>query len=133
MSIPSDMKFVTLNELNFLELNWLLTRLELRRKRPEAHRPSSIYVFDDREWFDFLNKPDRMWDIANREGITNGMWDTSPYMAHYGPEREIGLNNPRIVGPSRAIAVGRAYVYRQLGSGPYQVPMYLVEPESNSL
>ena len=53
--------------------------------------------------------------IIQRECITHGPWDTSPFMAHIGMSNTVSSTNVRFVGPTPLIAAMRAYVARKLG------------------
>lgn len=63
--------------------------------------------------------------IIEREGITNGPWDTSPFMAHKGLAHTINSQNPRFVGPTPLIAAMRCYVGSKLGD-TVEVPKELI-------
>jgi hypothetical protein len=53
--------------------------------------------------------------IIEREGITSGSWDTSPFMAHKGLYSTVNSSNPRYVGPTPLIAAMRCYVASKFG------------------
>ena len=53
--------------------------------------------------------------IIEREGITVGPWDTSPFMAHRGAYSTVCSRNTRMVGPTPLIAAMRCFVASKLG------------------
>lgn len=63
--------------------------------------------------------------IIEREQITVGPWDTSPFMAHKGTAHW-GRHATRYIGPSPLIAAMRCYVASKLGD-EVEIPKELFE------
>ncbi len=83
---------------------------------------NGYFVFKDPERFD--SKPEWRYStdwshggpIIEREGITHGPWDTSPFMAHIGMTPMVNSTNPRFVGPTPLIAAMRCFVASKMGA-----------------